>query len=212
MLQQVRATVCSAFELHRKMAHFGQMPKPKGAVMVLSEEDCEYVKNCEICIQAKQTRTTIEKGKEENATKTGELLHFDLMDPMTPRGRNGERFIITILDENSKLGFSKAIHTKSNAGDVIKSAIKIVDQQTGHQVKAIRSDRGTEFENHGLKEFQPENGLVQQTIAPYTPKHNGNAERFNRILIEKVRAMLLDSKLNESYSPYAVEYCSYVRN
>eukprot|EP00963_Diacronema_lutheri_P009628 scaffold869_cov399-Pavlova_lutheri.AAC.1 len=46
----------------------------------------------------------------------------------------------------------------------------------------------------------------------YTPQQNGNAERSNRTLIEKVRAVLLDSGLDESYWPYAVEFCSYVRN
>ena len=193
ILQQAGARVCSALQLHRKMAHFGQMPKLKGAVTGLNEKDCEDVKNCEICIQAKQTRTTVEKRKEENAAKTSELLHLDLMGPITPCGRNGERFIITILDENSKLGFSRALHSKSDACDVVKNVIKIIERQTGHQVKAIRSDRGTEFINHVLKQFLAENGIVQQTSAPNTPQQNGNAERFKRTLIGKVRAVLLDS-------------------
>ena len=202
----------STMELHRKLAHFGDMTKLKGTVDGVNEKDLKKIDNCDICIQAKQTRNMIERRKGEHAAEVGELLHIDLMGPITPLGRNGERYIITILDEKSKLGFSKALQHKSDAACVIKAVIKILERQTERTVKIVRSDRGTEFLNKDLQYFLQDSGILQQTSAPYTPEQNGNAERFNRTLIEKVRAVLLESKLEKSFWPHAVEFCSYVRN
>lgn len=48
--------------------------------------------------------------------------------------------------------------------------------------------------------------------APYTPEQNGAAERLNRVLIEKVRAMLLDSGLPMKYWAEAVVAANFQRN
>ena len=76
----------------------------------------------------------------------------------------------------------------------------------------LNSDRGNEFLNEELNSFLHLNGIQQETSAPYTPHQNGNAERFNRTTIEKVRVVLLDSGFDKSFWNYAVDYCSYVRN
>jgi len=43
---------------------------------------------------------------------------------------------------------------------------------------------------------------------PYTHKQNGHAERLNRTLVEKGRAMLLDSKFNKN--PLGEAVCAVV--
>ena len=137
---------------------------------------------------------------------------MDLMGPITPAGKNGERYIVSILDEKSKLGIAKPICNKSQASGVIKMVIRLLEKQTGNAVKAVRSDRGTEFLNAELQNFLVENGIQQQTSAPYTPQQNGNAERYNRTILEKVRAVLLDCGLDKCFWNFAVEYCAFVRN
>ena len=87
-----------------------------------------------------------------------------------------------------------------------------MEKQTGNAVKAVRSDRGTEFLNAELQNLLMENGIQQQTSAPYTPQQNGNAERYNRTILDKVRAVLLDSGLERCFWNFAVEYCVFVRN
>jgi hypothetical protein len=57
-----------------------------------------------------------------------------------------------------------------------------------------------------------ENGIVPQPVPPYTPEANGRAERLNRTLIEKVRALLIQFKLPVSLWPYVLKVASYVRN
>ena len=83
--------VYSTTEWHRKLAHFGKMEKLQDTVVGIPTNLKWTANSCETCIQAKQARSAIPKENEENQAKTGELLHMDLMGPITPAGKNGER-------------------------------------------------------------------------------------------------------------------------
>ena len=57
-----------------------------------------------------------------------------------------------------------------------------------------------------------DNGVLHQTTTRYTPEQNGAAERLNRTVMERVRAMLEDSGLpKELWAEAAVTAC-YIRN
>ena len=102
----------------------------KNTITGISDKQMENIKDCEICVQAKQTKNAVEKGKPDNTADAGELLHIDLMGPITPSGKNDERYIINILDEKSKFGFSKSLRHKSDATKVIKHVIRVLKRQT----------------------------------------------------------------------------------
>eukprot|EP00963_Diacronema_lutheri_P014618 scaffold3345_cov636-Pavlova_lutheri.AAC.1 len=75
------------------------MAKLNTNVLGIPPEDTVDIDNCETCIRAKQTRQRIQKAKEENTAAVGDLIHMDLMGPITPAGRNGEKYILSMLDE-----------------------------------------------------------------------------------------------------------------
>ena len=53
---------------------------------------------------------------------------------------------------------------------------------------------------------------MHQTTAPYTPEQNGAAERLNRTLMERMRAMLEDSGLEKELWAEAALTACYIRN
>ena len=59
------------------------------------------------------------------------------------------------------------------------------ETQTGNRLKAIRTDRGTEYVNKELTTYFQDSGITHNTTAPYTPEQNGVAERFNRTFRRK---------------------------
>jgi hypothetical protein len=59
----------------------------------------------------------------------------------------------------------------------------------------MRSDRGGEYVNKVLAEFAALKGIVVELTAGYSPESSRAAERLNRTLIERTRAMLLDASL-----------------
>lgn len=71
----------------------------------------------------------------------------------------------------------------------------MIENQTNNQVKALRTDNGTEFKNAVLDHFCAEKGIVRQFSSVLTPQQNRVAERRNRTLKDAARMMLCDSKL-----------------
>jgi len=67
----------------------------------------------------------------------------------------------------------------------------------------LRSDGGGEYTGHGFRNYLAENGIIHRMTPPYTPEHNGIAERANRTIIEMVRCMLFDARLGEEFWGYA---------
>jgi len=59
----------------------------------------------------------------------------------------------------------------------------------------LRCDNGGEYTSKEFIKFCDYKGIQIQYTTPYTPQQNGHAERLNRTLTDKCRAILLDSGL-----------------
>jgi len=159
VLQAGSEKALSTLDWHRKLAHFGQMNKLKSTVVGIPPDEIVDIQQCDTCIRAKQTRQVIVKEKDENSADIGELIHMDLMGPISPEGMNGEKYILSILDERSKVGIAKPPPRKSDTVSSVISVLKQLERQTGNKVKRIRCDRGKEFLNEELKSFLRSNGI-----------------------------------------------------
>ncbi|KAK1642471.1 hypothetical protein QYE76_060276 [Lolium multiflorum] len=62
------------------------------------------------------------------------------------------------------------------------------------EIKAIRTDNGTEFNNYTMQEFVDDEGIQHEFSAPYTHQQNSVVERKNRTIIEMARTMLSEFK------------------
>ena len=86
------------------------------------------------------------------------------------------------------------------------------ETQTGYRLRSIRSDRGGEYINQSLKMFLLSRGIEHQTSVPRTPQQNGQAERFNRTILEKSEAMRQHACLPPSFWQDAVETALHIYN
>jgi hypothetical protein len=105
----------------------------------------------------------------------------------------------------------KCVRLKHEIGEVVIGVLKRWERQTDRVVKILRTDRGTEFMGI-LREFVENKGIERQFIAPYVPEQNGRAERLNRTLIERCRALLFERKLPKIMRPDAMRAAAYIRN
>jgi len=69
----------------------------------------------------------------------------------------------------------------------------MVEAQFGTKVSRLRCDNSGENTSNNIKEFCVQKGIQTELTIPYTPEQNGHAERMNRTLIEKGRALLLQT-------------------
>lgn len=204
---------------HRRFCHLGYHNLVKlasknmvqGLTTLPMEFKTAMETKCENCILSKHTRDPFPTSTSK-ATRKLALLHMDVQGPFQTPSLGEARYNATFLDDYSDLSVVRPVKTKSEVKEVVKEVICMLETQSGERVQAIRTDRGGEYLNASLKEFYKAKGIISQTTAPYSPQQNGSAERLNRTLVEKVRAMLLEAGLEKTMWAEAMVTANYVRN
>jgi hypothetical protein len=88
----------------------------------------------------------------------------------------------------------------------------LVKRQHNKEIKWVRLDNGGEYGSSELNAYVESKGMFFQPTVPYSPESNGVAERMNRTLMAKVRAILMDSKLPAYLWDYLAEMVAYLIN
>lgn len=203
---------------HRRFGHLGfdNLTKMENLVTGMATTSTEFKAAgtnapCEACTLGKQHRLPFIASTSATHAPL-ELLHTDLCGPMPVPSTGGNTYFLTILDDFTNFSFVYPLSSKSDATAVIITAVTMLERQTGHTVKRIRSDNGGEFTNSTLGDFYKSKGILAETTNPYTPQQNGKAERLNRTLWEKARPMLADSTLPKTFWAEAIVTANYLRN
>ena len=74
----------------------------------------------------------------------------------------------------------------------------------------IWTDNAREFK--ALEAWGQPKSIEFEFIKPGTPPQNSVVERYNRLVLEIVRALLFDTKIHKKYWKYTVLYANYLRN
>jgi len=166
---------------------------------------------CEPCITAKHARAPF----PESDTKTSrplELLHADLMGPMPVCSVGGSKYLACFLDDYTKYSIVVPVAHKSDLATIVPDTIELLETQSGKRVKVLRTDNGGEYTSNILEKYLKSKGILHQTSVRYSPQQNGAAERLNRTIMDKVRAMLYDSNFSDELWAEAAVTANDVRN
>ena len=204
---------------HRRLGHLGfdnlaklqRLEMVKGINVTPEEFEAAGQATCEPCIRSKQHK--VHRPLSESDTDAPlELLHMDVCGPMPLPSVGGRYYLATYLDDYSKLSIVRSIAAKSEVATLTIEVIELLENQSGRRLRVIRSDNGTEYLNKTLSDYLKSKGILHQTTVRYTPEQNGAAERLNRTLLERMRAMLEDSKMPKELWAEAAVTASYIRN
>jgi transposase InsO family protein len=166
---------------------------------------------CELCVQAKQHRAPFPASSSQTS-RPMQLVHMDVCGPMPVQSLGGSKYFATFLDDYSGFSLVVPVASKADVPAVVKQILTLLETQSSQQLKAVRTDRGGEYINKQLTTYFGSKGVQHQTAIPYTPEQNGAAERLNRTLMERVRALLLGSGLQQELWAEAVVTANYLRN
>nr|GEU64113.1 retrovirus-related Pol polyprotein from transposon TNT 1-94 [Tanacetum cinerariifolium] len=112
------------------------------------------------------------------------LLHMDLCGPMRVKSVNGKKYILVIVDDYSRFTWVKCLRSKDEAPGFIIKFLKMIQVRLKVPVRRIRTDNGTEFVNHTLREYYEQVGISHETSVARSPQQNGVVKRRNRTLIK----------------------------
>ena len=151
-----------------------------------------WMKWCKPCAQ--YHRGAPPKQAELNPFPAGdvfETLSLDITGPH-PRSRNGNEYILTVMDSFSK--FAEAIPIRSHTATVV--AQRLVDNVFSRYGVPIRilSDQGPEFESALMAELCRSYGIEKIRTSSYKPSTNGAIERFHRTLNSMLGKVVAESQ------------------
>lgn len=104
------------------------------------------------------------------------------------------------------------LKTKSDVVEAFKKYAAMATSHFERMIARLRSGNGSEYMNEELMTYCSESGIVMEPSVPYTPQQNGVAERMNRTIIERARAMLNESGINRAMWSEAVQAAVHVIN
>lgn len=172
------------------------------------------IQDCETCILAKSEKLPF-KNNRDRSDRPLHNIHTDTMGPITPLSFPGEnKYIIVFVDDHSRYARTYYMRVKNQSGECLQKYLEHTRNMIGKNEKVcyIRSDNGTEFTGGEFTEIMRKEKISADLAPPYTPELNGTAERFNKSIQQKTRALLIESGLPPSMWILATETAVHVYN
>ncbi|TFY51058.1 hypothetical protein EVJ58_g10760 [Rhodofomes roseus] len=212
-----RVEKLTVMELHRRLGHIAPRAirelvsggRIKGVALVPSDEP----ETCEVCIRAKSTRKTVPDVREgERAEEMGEEIHSDLWGAARIATLGGRKHYISFTDDKTRFSALYLLRLKSEAFEAFKAFEAWLENHHGKRVKYLNTDRGGEYLSDEFKAHLEARGIMAKLSVHDTHEEAGVAERLNRTLMEKTRAMLFQSGLPKSLWGEAVLHAVWLKN
>jgi len=168
---------------------------------------------CENCIYSKQTRKPLADKKPEKISNPLDIVYSDVCGPFSPLTRNKEKYFVTFIEAYTHFTFVYLIKNKSDVFLCFKEfLVRITNLLNGTTIKYLYCDNGGEYTSLDFQNFCKTNGIEMHFTIRDTPALNGVAERMNRTLLERTRALLFESGVPKSFWGYALLTAVYLIN
>ena len=128
---------------------------------------------CDGCKLGKMSKVRHQKKSNNPAKEPGDRISADYAGPVTPQTAGGGKYVSMYTDEASGYVDARIFPDKSSsrALEHFKEFKALLENQTGKNIKVLRSDNG-ECCSKQFEEFLKAEGIVHETTAPHTPQDN----------------------------------------
>ncbi|GJS96868.1 retrovirus-related pol polyprotein from transposon TNT 1-94 [Tanacetum coccineum] len=211
-----RATSTKSWLWHQRLSHlnFDTINDFARNDLVTGLPKFKYHKEhlCPSCEKGKSKRASHPPKPVPNSKQRLHLLHMDLCGPMRVKSINGKRYVLVIVDDNSRYTWVHFLISKDEAPEVIKTFLNKIFLLLQAPVIMVRTDNGTKFKNQVLQEYFDSVGISHQASSIKTPQQNVFVERTNRTLVEDARTMLIFSHVPLFLWAEAIATACYTQN
>ena len=178
---------------------------------VLENDKIETLRFCEECVLEKSLRVKFSTGVH-NSKGTLDYIHVDLWGLAQTAYLGGARYFMSLIDDFSRMVWVYVLKNKDHAFEKFKIWNTLVEIQTNRKVRRLRTDNGLEFCNKRFEDFCAENEIVRHKTVRHTPQQNGLTKRMNKTFIDKVKCMLIQSRLPLSLWAETLSTACYIVN
>ena len=110
--------------------------------------------------------------------------------PFDAPSLGGNRYFPAFVDEFTKKIWIHVLKEKGAMFSLFVKSCTSVERQSELKLKILKTDGGGEYNSKEFKEFCEAKGIEHEVTTPYTPQHNGLAEKRNMTLLDMGRCML----------------------
>eukprot|EP00252_Welwitschia_mirabilis_P018673 TRINITY_DN4156_c0_g1_i5.p1 TRINITY_DN4156_c0_g1~~TRINITY_DN4156_c0_g1_i5.p1 ORF type:complete len:1283 (+),score=262.04 TRINITY_DN4156_c0_g1_i5:125-3973(+) len=167
---------------------------------------------CSDCVIGKSRRVNFRRNSKRLKQHRLELIHSDLVGPIGHTSLGGVVYFITFVDDFSRKLWLYPLKSKDEAFQAFRIFKARVENETGCKIKELMTDNGGEFTSKEFENFCREAGIIHHRTVPRTPQQNGVAERQNRTILERVRAVLTHSGLPKQFWAEVASTIAYLLN
>ncbi|KNZ44456.1 hypothetical protein VP01_9159g1 [Puccinia sorghi] len=93
----------------------------------------------EACALGKITKASF-KSKNQQAKRPFEELHLDLIGPISPTSREGDKYILTVVDRNMRYCSAARINQKSDVFSTLSTILNFKAKRFGNYPSVLHSD------------------------------------------------------------------------
>ena len=166
-------------------------------MIITDREPCEHP--CELCLEGKQTHKAICKEVTSHTDHTLGCIFSDVCSLLPTLLYRGFKYFITFIDDKTHHISISPLKEESEVGKHLKAFVSKAELDTGCKVKILRSDGGGKYTAGHVREFLKEHEISHEMMTADTPQHNGIIEWLNCTLLNRIQAMLSDTKLPNFY-------------
>ena len=151
----------------------------------LTTDTCIYVRTCPICNKNKKAKTKPRVGlRNFQAGAPMETVHMDILGPFPP-WQSGNCYILLMIDQFTKW---VEIHVipEQTAERTARIAVDQFFTCFGAPLQ-IHTDQGKNFDGQVMKALCHLYRVVKTRTTPYHPSGNGQAECYNRLLLQMIQ-------------------------
>jgi transposase InsO family protein/adenylate kinase family enzyme len=169
------------------------------------------LKQCDACILGKHNKQPFHDSTSRACRKL-ELIHSDLCGPMHVPSANGNKYIMTFIDDYTRMCWVYLLKDKSQAFETFKNFHVWIQNEAQSRIGSLRTDNGREYTSNEFESYLRQHGIKHQTTVPYNPQQNGVVERMNMTLLNMVRSMMFFKNVKLMFWDDAVLCAVYVKN
>lgn len=239
--KQINNLICVMFMLHKtiksqshaknivalnayKLWHerLGHISKSKFVLMKQNNliEDNEIIKLiiptedlCEACIKGKQVRLPFSKDRDRShVDRPLYVIHSDVCGPIKPVTIDHKNYFVSFIDEFTHYTVIYLLENKSHVFKIFQDFVAKSETHFNLKIAYLNCDNGGEYLSNEFKSFCVQKGIQYHLTVPYTPQQNSIAERMNRTLLEKARAMIHGAELSKEFWGEAILTATHLLN
>eukprot|EP00178_Gracilaria_changii_P023027 TRINITY_DN68_c0_g1_i13.p1 TRINITY_DN68_c0_g1~~TRINITY_DN68_c0_g1_i13.p1 ORF type:complete len:1094 (-),score=78.92 TRINITY_DN68_c0_g1_i13:769-4050(-) len=153
--------------------------------------------NCSACQQAKLHPTTHKRTNHNYGP--GVYISSDTCGPIKPTSTHGNNHLLLLICAASRYAIAHFVKHRKDIPTNIDRSLHHIQHRMRHPLHHFRTDNAKEYLSAHMQTIYDKYKVQHHTTTPHQPQENSIAERFNRTIMNSVRALLTTAQLGAEY-------------